>query len=112
MSMTLELDAALSAASVHITRLCELNHKLVERCVAEDGSDLPPARELAEELRSINSLHAALRDDYELLRASLREIATRPTIERNPDGVDQAADTMQLIAREALGFDVDTGGSE
>jgi len=33
---------------------------------------------------------------------ALREIATRPTVERNPDGDDQAAHTMQLIAREAL----------
>jgi hypothetical protein len=34
--------------------------------------------------------------------AALREIAERPTVERNPDGVDQAAATMQLIAREAI----------
>jgi hypothetical protein len=34
--------------------------------------------------------------------AALREIATRPVVERNPDGDDQAAHTMQMIAREAL----------
>lgn len=39
--------------------------------------------------------------------AALREIATRPTVERNPDGDDQAAHTMQLIAREALGMPTD-----
>lgn len=39
------------------------------------------------------------------LRAALMEIATRPTVERNPDGVDQAAHTMQLIARDALGME-------
>jgi hypothetical protein len=33
---------------------------------------------------------------------ALREIATRPAVERNPDGDDQAAHTMQMIAREAL----------
>jgi hypothetical protein len=33
---------------------------------------------------------------------ALREIATRPVVERNPDGDDQAAHTMQMIAREAL----------
>lgn len=37
-------------------------------------------------------------------RDALANIATRPTVERNPDGVDQAAWTMQLIAREALGL--------
>lgn len=44
----------------------------------------------------------ALRAEVELLRKVLREIATRPTVERNPDGDDQAAYTMQMIAREAL----------
>lgn len=38
----------------------------------------------------------------ERAEAALRDIADRPTVERNPDGVDQAAWTMQLIAREAL----------
>lgn len=33
---------------------------------------------------------------------ALADIASRPLVERNPDGDDQAADTMQLIAREAL----------
>lgn len=36
------------------------------------------------------------------LREALEEIASRPTVERNPDGDDQAAHTMQMIAREAL----------
>jgi hypothetical protein len=48
--------------------------------------------------------------DTAKLVEALREIATRPTVERNPDGDDQAAWTMQLIAREALaGFSADAG---
>ena len=35
-------------------------------------------------------------------REALQEIATRPTVERNPDGDDQATETMQLLARETL----------
>jgi hypothetical protein len=35
-------------------------------------------------------------------REALRMIANMPTVERNPDGVDQAAWSMQLIAKEAL----------
>ena len=46
------------------------------------------------------ALRALAHIDY--LEKALREIAERPTCERNPDGVDQAAATMQLIAREAL----------
>lgn len=38
-----------------------------------------------------------------LYRQALEEIASHPPVERNPDGVDQAAFTMQMIAREALG---------
>jgi hypothetical protein len=37
------------------------------------------------------------------LEDALREIATRPKVELNPDGVDQAAYTMALIAKDALG---------
>jgi hypothetical protein len=34
---------------------------------------------------------------------ALREIATRrPVVERNPDGDDQAAHAMQMVARAAL----------
>lgn len=40
-----------------------------------------------------------VRDSY---REALEDIAGRPTFERNPDGDDQAAHTMQLIARDAL----------
>jgi hypothetical protein len=36
------------------------------------------------------------------LKDALREIATRPKVELNPDGVDQAAYTMALIAEDAL----------
>ncbi|UTI65627.1 hypothetical protein NBH00_05300 [Paraconexibacter antarcticus] len=36
------------------------------------------------------------------LRAALHDIATRPKVELNPDGVDQAAWTMALIAEVAL----------
>lgn len=32
--------------------------------------------------------------------AALDEIAARPTSERNPDGVEQAAETMALLAGE------------
>lgn len=39
----------------------------------------------------------------EALTVALEEIRDRPPVELNPDGVDQAAFTMQLIAREALG---------
>jgi hypothetical protein len=35
-------------------------------------------------------------------REILQQIASMPTVQRNPDGVDQAAATMQLLAREAL----------
>jgi hypothetical protein len=41
-------------------------------------------------------------DLAERYRLALEEIAERPTFERNPDGEDQAAHTMQLIAKEAL----------
>lgn len=44
----------------------------------------------------------AERDRY---RQALEEIASRATVERNPDDDDQAAHTMQLIAREALNAD-------
>lgn len=43
-----------------------------------------------------------LNDRVELYRDTLKDIAERPVVERNPDGVDQAAHTMQLLAREAL----------
>jgi len=39
---------------------------------------------------------------FEQFRVALREIAEMPTVQRNPDGDDQAAATMQLIARETL----------
>ena len=41
-------------------------------------------------------------DESRAYRSILHEIATRPTVERNPDGDDQAAATMQLLAREVL----------
>lgn len=40
--------------------------------------------------------------DVELLSYGLRQIAARPTVERNPDGVDQAAATMKMIAEDTL----------
>lgn len=43
-----------------------------------------------------------LRRENRILRESLEHIAQRPVVERNPDGVDQAAHTMQLIAQETL----------
>ncbi len=42
------------------------------------------------------------REWAEFLEAALRDIATRSKVERNPDGVDQAAWTMALIAEDAL----------
>jgi hypothetical protein len=39
-------------------------------------------------------------DEY---RAALGEIASMPVVQLNPDGVDQAAETMRLVAREAIG---------
>jgi hypothetical protein len=39
------------------------------------------------------------------LREALREIAAMPDVQRNPDGDDQAAATMKLVAREALAAD-------
>lgn len=37
-----------------------------------------------------------------IAREALREIATRPITERNPDGDEQAAHSMRVIARDAL----------
>lgn len=47
-------------------------------------------------------LVAETRDDLEMAVAALRVIALGAVQQRNPDGVDQAAVTMQRIAREAL----------
>jgi hypothetical protein len=44
----------------------------------------------------------ALEQQHKQAVAGLTEIANRPTSERNPDGDEQAAHTMQLIARETL----------
>jgi hypothetical protein len=41
-------------------------------------------------------------DSIMVLIEALEEIANMPTVQRNPDGDDQAAATMQFIAREAL----------
>ncbi|MEJ7783392.1 MAG: hypothetical protein WKF96_01225 [Solirubrobacteraceae bacterium] len=41
------------------------------------------------------------RDRY---RDALHEIAVSATVQRNPDGDDQAAVTMRMIARETLGM--------
>jgi len=45
--------------------------------------------------------------EIQRLRGALHLIAQRPSVERNPDGADQAAAAMQLIAREALGMSTD-----
>jgi hypothetical protein len=45
---------------------------------------------------------AGLERKVERYREALQEIIQRPTSERNPDGDEQAAHSMQLIAREAL----------
>lgn len=42
--------------------------------------------------------------ERDMLVDSLVDISMRPTVERNPDGVDQAAATMQLIAQDTLGW--------
>lgn len=52
-----------------------------------------------------NSLRPqAIPDSEKLLfaKALFREIAEHPTVERNPDGTNQASVSMQLIAKEAL----------
>lgn len=41
-------------------------------------------------------------DDAERFRAALEQIAQMPTSELNPDGVQQAADSMKLVAHDAL----------
>lgn len=43
-----------------------------------------------------------LESQRQIARAGLTEIATRPKVERNPDGVDQAAWSMALIAQSTL----------
>jgi hypothetical protein len=43
--------------------------------------------------------------ENKLLREALVLIASMPTTELNPDGVDQAAWSMQLVARDALAPD-------
>lgn len=43
-----------------------------------------------------------LQDESDRYRAALVEITTLATVERNPDGEDQAAHTMQMVAQEAL----------
>lgn len=55
---------------------------------------------------TVEAAHDPLRKEWEegaghIVKA-LELIAARPTVERNPDGEDQAAATMQLIARQAL----------
>ena len=46
------------------------------------------------------------------LRQALLWIASRPIPERSPDGIDQAAESMQLAAREALGPSDSQGDQE
>lgn len=53
-----------------------------------------------------------LRKERDLYRWALNEIATRPTTELNPDGIDQAAWSMQLIAQEVLGLPSESSGGE
>lgn len=52
----------------------------------------------ADALNDLEAAEARVRQ----LQAVLREIARMPTVQRNPDGVDQAAATMQMLARTAL----------
>lgn len=70
---------------------------------------LQTERSISNGLRVHNRrLRSRIRDLYaenRRLREVLHEIATRPTVERNPDGEDQAAWSMQLIARDALSDD-------
>lgn len=40
--------------------------------------------------------------EIDMLRRALMHIALRPTVELNPDGVDQAASSMQMVARKTL----------
>lgn len=57
-----------------------------------------PESALREQTRRLYAYHARV----EQLEEALRDIAMRPLRELNPDGKDQAAYSMQLIARDAL----------
>lgn len=75
-------------------------------CGAEFFVSTPSARVSEVERASFREAHAKCRRqqaaEHARYRAALLEIVSRPQVERNPDGVDQAAATMKLIAREAL----------
>ena len=66
---------------------------LIDRILAALDPAQSPESE-AKEPASEGSLAAAKR--------ALQRIAVMPTVERNPDGVDQAAASMQLVAQAAL----------
>lgn len=82
----------------------------------QDDRGYPPAGELEAappEGPTPPVLHeAVLADDFERveaerdqLRGTLRVIADMQPVQLNPDGADQAAQTMQLVASEALAED-------
>lgn len=81
-----------------IDRLVADAERLAEQCGALKAEGDSAYAWAVENEREIGSLRRQLAGAVE----ALREIAARPTVERNPDGDDQAAHTMQLIAREAL----------
>lgn len=65
--------------------------------------------ELAARIAQLEAEVGDLRGDLETREAliendkrALQRIAAMPTVERNPDGVDQAAASMQLVAQAAL----------
>lgn len=71
-----------------------------------------PRHERARRLLNIAAELSDLRYANVRYRQALEEIARRPTVERNPDGDDQAAHTMQLIARETLAASTDEASEE
>ena len=67
--------------------------------------------DLVADLRESLGLPRYRSDDVARLREALEDIATRPLVERNPDGADQAAWSMRLIARETFDALIDGGGA-
>jgi hypothetical protein len=66
----------------------------------EPASDTPATEPSG--LRSAPTGDMPLTERHEIAIEALRDIASRPTEERNPDGDDQAAWSMQAIAQGAL----------
>lgn len=84
-----------AAAGEHHCEVCELGQELADA-----------RRELQEIEARLGDSGVAIEGGPGLLDqalAALDEIASRPTSQRNPDGDDQAAEAMALLAREHAG---------